>query len=509
MGRRLQGRPGPHAGARGLTRRLGRREGEHASRTYTSVVIGSLRFRLPALFLLGIVLAGVVAALISLRLFQTYTRGQSIHELQREASGLSQLYADAALRAADEGSGAIDFAASKIELATGDRIFYIGSSLFPGQDSGLTRLAESTVPPEVTASERPRHVRVHAPGSGRSYLAAAEPVRLEPDSEALGAIVVAKPRTELRDQWLPLVGRLAAAFGIGALLAGLLSWWLSRKITVPVLALSSAADQIAGGQLRRARSGGGRWRRDQPPLRAIQRDGGPVGGDRGARTAVPDVRLPRAPHAADGDQGPRRRDPRRPLRRPGARTGLARRRCGRDDPARATGRRRARPGEAQRPPVHGARPGGRCRRARRAGSCELRGGGEAPRRRLPPRRGFGRADDRHRRRSCPAGGHESPLERLPLDSRRRDGLDRLVGRGRTSSASTCATRARESGPRSGRTSSCRSSPATTTAPGSGFRSPASSRSRSEVASSSSRPSAREAGSGSCCRHCATDIARDP
>ena len=56
--------------------------------------------------------------------------------------GISQLYADAALRAADEGSGAIDFAASKLELATGDRIFYFGASLFPGQDSGLQRLPE-------------------------------------------------------------------------------------------------------------------------------------------------------------------------------------------------------------------------------------------------------------------------------------------------------------------------------------------------------------------------------
>ena len=116
-------------------------------------MLGSLRFRLPALFLLGIVLAGVVAALISLRLFQTYTRGQSVQELQREASGLSQLYADAALRAADECSDAIDFAASKLELATGDRIFYIGASLFPGQDSGLKRLAEASVPSTVTALE--------------------------------------------------------------------------------------------------------------------------------------------------------------------------------------------------------------------------------------------------------------------------------------------------------------------------------------------------------------------
>ena len=209
--------------------------------------MGSLRFRLPALFLLGIVLAGLVAALISLRLFQTYTRDRSVEELAREASGLSQLYADAALRAADEGSGAIDFAASKLELATGDRLFYIGSSLFPGQDSGLTRLAESSVPSEVRDLGKPVDFEFTPPGSKRAYLAAAAPVRLEPDSEALGAIVVAKPRTELRDQWLPLVARLAAAFGVGALLAGLLSWWLSRRITGPVLALSGAADEIAAG----------------------------------------------------------------------------------------------------------------------------------------------------------------------------------------------------------------------------------------------------------------------
>jgi two-component system OmpR family sensor kinase len=210
-------------------------------------MLGSLRVRLPALFLLGIVIAGVVAALISLRLFQTYTRGQSIEELQREASGLSQLYADAALRAADEGSSSIDFAASKLELATGDRIFYTGASLFPGQDSGLKRLAEATLPSKVTDLKRPVTFTFTPPGGNRSYLAAANPVRLEPESDALGAIIVAKPQTELRDQWVPLVWRLAAAVGVGALLAGLLSWWLSRKISGPVSALASAADEIAGG----------------------------------------------------------------------------------------------------------------------------------------------------------------------------------------------------------------------------------------------------------------------
>ena len=221
-------------------------------------MLGSLRFRLPALFLLGIVLAGVVAALISLRLFQTYTRAQSVQELRREATGLSELYADAALRAADEGSGAIDFAASKLELATGDRIFYVGASLFPGQDSGLKRLMEASVPQAVRELKNPVTFTFTPPGSNRSYIAVAHPVRLEPDSDALGAIVVAKPQTELRDQWLPLVFRLAIAVCVGVLLAGLLSWWLSRKITGPVSALSTAADEIAAGNYAvRVPAGGG------------------------------------------------------------------------------------------------------------------------------------------------------------------------------------------------------------------------------------------------------------
>jgi len=210
-------------------------------------MLGSLRFRVPALFLLGIVLAGLLAAVISLRLFQTYTRGQSVAELEREASGLSQLYADAALRAADEGSDAIDFAASKLELATGDRIYYVGASVFPGQDSGLQRLPEASLPRAVTAFADPVTFEFRPPGEARTYLAAASPLRLEPDSDPFGAIVVAKPRTELRDQWLPLVLRLAAAFAVGALLVGALAWWLSRRLTGPVLALSAAADEIAAG----------------------------------------------------------------------------------------------------------------------------------------------------------------------------------------------------------------------------------------------------------------------
>ncbi|MBM3676672.1 MAG: HAMP domain-containing histidine kinase [Actinobacteria bacterium] len=208
---------------------------------------GSLRFRLSALFLLAIAIAGLLAAAIALRLFQGYTRDQSFEVLTREARGLTTLYRVAALRAAEEGKDAPDFVPANLEAATGDRIFYLGAPLFPGQESGLTILPESAVPAEVATLERTMTFEFTPPGEDRSFLAASNPVRLELEAAPIGAMIVAQPANDLRDQWLPLVGRLALAFVVGAALAGGLAIWLSRRLTTPVLALSRGVDEIAAG----------------------------------------------------------------------------------------------------------------------------------------------------------------------------------------------------------------------------------------------------------------------
>ncbi|MCZ7587562.1 MAG: HAMP domain-containing histidine kinase [Gaiella sp.] len=208
---------------------------------------GSLRFRLPAVFLLGIVIAGLVSALIAVQLVSAYTRNQSYDELSREARGIARLYSDAALRAAEEGTPAPDFAPGALELATGDQLFYVGAPAFPGQDSGLDRIPESAVPAPVLSSNAPLRFRFRPPGTTQTYLAVSQPLRLEKDGPVLGAILVAKRQDVVRDQWAPLVGRLAAAFAIGGLLAWVLGVWLSRRISAPVEALAKASDEIARG----------------------------------------------------------------------------------------------------------------------------------------------------------------------------------------------------------------------------------------------------------------------
>jgi signal transduction histidine kinase len=197
----------------------------------------SLRFRLPALFLLGIVLSGLVSALIAVRFFQSYTRTRAIDELRAESVGIVQLYARQA--------GAQEVPVDKLAKAIGgDRIFYVpvvpGASLFTGP---LPQLPTSVVPLEELARGGTRTIDLHT--RGKHYLAVARPLTL--GNALVGAMVVAKPVSQLRSRWVTLVDRLAIAFAGGVLVAGLLGVYLSRRITRPLLALSEATDEIAGG----------------------------------------------------------------------------------------------------------------------------------------------------------------------------------------------------------------------------------------------------------------------
>ncbi|HXR10974.1 MAG TPA: HAMP domain-containing sensor histidine kinase, partial [Gaiellaceae bacterium] len=205
-------------------------------------MLGSLRFKLPALFLAGVVLAGVVATVISIRFFQSYTRTRAIHELRSESIGIVQLYA---LQA-----GAQEVPVQTLTRAIGgDRIFYVpivrGASLFAGP---LPHLPIGTLTKKELASGQPTTlnltVKRASPWPGH-YLAVAQPLTI--GKQVLGALVVAKPTSQLRSSWLVLLERLAIAFGGGVLVSGLLGLYLSRRIARPLLALSAAADEIAGG----------------------------------------------------------------------------------------------------------------------------------------------------------------------------------------------------------------------------------------------------------------------
>ncbi len=211
-------------------------------------MLGTLRFRLTAVFLAVVLVFGIVSIGLAIRLFQDATRERSVVELRREASGLAALYAESALRSSDEGARAPEFAAEKLELATGDQLFYVGASLFPGQRFGLTRLPRSALGDVQLERDEQVILEFTPPGESTRLLAVAQPVQLVRGTEPFGWLVVAKPEAELREQWLTLLERLTLALAVGVGLAAVLFLWLSRRLTAPVRALTRATEQVAAGR---------------------------------------------------------------------------------------------------------------------------------------------------------------------------------------------------------------------------------------------------------------------
>jgi signal transduction histidine kinase len=211
----------------------------------------SLRFRLPALFLAGIALTGLVSTVIAFGLFRNYTQSQAQRELRREATGLTQLYAAQANRAQEQDKAPPFFQAGKLEAASGNRLFYVGLPFFSGQASGLRRLPKGAKGyPEASAtiqSGETVEFEFTPPGETRNFLAVAHPLYLEEEGPPFGALVVATPQAQLQDQAIRLVARLAIALAVGLVITAVFAWYLSGRITRPVRRLAKAADEVAEG----------------------------------------------------------------------------------------------------------------------------------------------------------------------------------------------------------------------------------------------------------------------
>ena len=178
-------------------------------------MLQSLRFRLPAFFLAGVALAGIVSTAIAVQLFQEHIRSQSLAQLKREARGLTELYQQAAIRSSDEGRSAPEFAATELEQATATRLFYVGSPIFPGQAPGLQQLPQSEVDWAALQDGQMITLDFTPPGEHKTFLAVGQPLRLPGGDSVFGALVVAKQKTELTQGWFTLVKLLFVALGVG------------------------------------------------------------------------------------------------------------------------------------------------------------------------------------------------------------------------------------------------------------------------------------------------------
>jgi signal transduction histidine kinase len=209
-------------------------------------MLRSLRFRLPALFLAAIVLAGLVSTAVAVSVSKKYAentlRNQAFRELDTEASGIEEIYR------AHAGNKPPD--SIELERASGDQVFVAqrakGIDVFPGPTPAYTLVSRNVLDFGRILAGQTVRFEFTRPGTDHRLLAVARPVKL--GDQIFGAVILARPKTRLNQSWLPLTWRLLPAFFAGILVAGALGWYLSRRITKPVLALSDAADEVAAGR---------------------------------------------------------------------------------------------------------------------------------------------------------------------------------------------------------------------------------------------------------------------
>jgi two-component system OmpR family sensor kinase len=207
-------------------------------------VYRSLRFQLPALFLAGVIVFGLVAAAIAFQLLESYTLGRARSDLRREAAGLTLLYAEQAKSSNDP------IPTRQVEAATGDRIYFVpivpGFELFR-KGPHLRSLPKSAIDFTAISDGRTMQLDLELPGSQKKWLAVARPFTLGENKTFVGALVVAKPKDQLSTRVVPLLERLTMALLGGLAVALILAAYLSRRLTRPVLALSRVADEVAQG----------------------------------------------------------------------------------------------------------------------------------------------------------------------------------------------------------------------------------------------------------------------
>ena len=227
--------------------------------------VRSLRYRLPAVFLARTCWSRPSSPPCSRSGSSRTTRATArSRELRRQAAGSRRALPGAGDPERDEARRAPGFAAPILEQATGTRIYYAGVEIFPGEKSGLTQLPLSLLDQDAPRRRPGADLRVHSAGTrpdvlrGRLSVHARRRHRSARSSSRSRRPSCRSGGSPPRSGWRLHPGRRSPS-PAGSV------WYLSRRMTKPVLALSRAADEVAAG----------RYDAELPEARVERRDRAP------------------------------------------------------------------------------------------------------------------------------------------------------------------------------------------------------------------------------------------
>ena len=209
-------------------------------------MLRSLRARLAFLFVGMLVLATAIAAVISVSLYQSYNRDQTVSELRTQVGGVAHYYGQFVSGFV---KGHLPVDPGEFEKVSHARLYWAGTAPDPGlgiqqlpKDSGL-QPKEWT---ELHPKDRPTF-QFTPPASDHELIGVGAPVIVH--GQNVGAVILAKPLADVNNAWKNVIGLIAGGTAIGLIVAFILATFVSRRITRPLTVIGAAADRVARGDL--------------------------------------------------------------------------------------------------------------------------------------------------------------------------------------------------------------------------------------------------------------------
>jgi signal transduction histidine kinase len=211
-------------------------------------MLQSLRARLAFLFLGTLVLATVIASVVVVSLYQSYNRDQTEAALRKQVEGVARYYQGAFDgtfgHGKNPGPGAITV--TVFNQVSDAKLYYNGPRLFPGLAGArnLKSVVPNFKPGQLDRSSRPVY---QFPVDGTTYIGVGAPIFSS--DQPIGAVVLAKPLTDVNNAWKNVIGLVAAGVAVGLVVAVILATYVARRITQPLRVIGGAADKVARGDL--------------------------------------------------------------------------------------------------------------------------------------------------------------------------------------------------------------------------------------------------------------------
>jgi len=210
----------------------------------------TLRGRLALASLVGLLVATVAFTALGLQLARSQTYSRERSDLDAKARGIASLISEE-FATAIQSEGGYDLSAQRIAVlesiaGTGTDLVYMGPKLNPAGEATLPRDVIDQVNLNVLEHEGIQRID-YTDDEDTARMASAAPLRFQDDT--VGAVILARERSEIASLWRDLGARVLLAAAVGLLVALAASLLLTARVLRPLRRLQSAAIEVGQGDL--------------------------------------------------------------------------------------------------------------------------------------------------------------------------------------------------------------------------------------------------------------------